>query len=63
MATTTPLKPGPKTLYAGKVRRILSWTATPAVTKKLRRAQRRLRLSRSDCLCLLVDTYAEQLTK
>lgn len=64
MATTTPkVQPGPKTLYAGKVRRILSWTATPTVTKTLRRNQKRLKLSRSDFLCLLVDRFAESLTK
>lgn len=46
---------GVGSIYPGKIRKPLSFTATPEITRKLARAEKRLRLSRSDIVGLLVD--------
>ena len=63
MATKTTKRknrPGVRTLFPGKIRRPLTFTATKAVTQKLTRASRRLKISRADVIGLLADRYADR---
>lgn len=41
------------------MRKALSFTATQRLTQKLTRAEKRLTLSRSDVIGLLIDLYAD----
>jgi antitoxin component of RelBE/YafQ-DinJ toxin-antitoxin module len=51
--------PGPDSLFRRKVRQPVSITLTRRHHQKLKAAQERLGLSRSDVLGLLVDLYAD----
>jgi len=53
--------PGVETIFPRKVRKSLSFTATPRVRKLLAAAQKKNKLSRSDTLGLLVTAFAAQI--
>lgn len=51
--------PGPASLFRGKVRKPVSVTLTPEHHLKIKKAQRRLGLTRSDLVGLLIEKYAD----
>ena len=53
------LLPGKASLFRGKVRAPVSITLTKEHHAKVRRAMRRLGLTRADLLGLLIDRYAD----
>lgn len=54
--------PGKASLFRGKVRAPVSITLTKEHHAKVRRAMRRLGLTRADLLALLIDRYADVVT-
>ena len=50
-----------ETIYPGKVRDPMSWTAPPDIRRRLKKAMVAQRLSRSDLLCLLIDRHLDSL--
>ncbi len=61
----TPSKvvlPGKASLFRNKVRAPVSLTLTKAHHAKVRRAMRRLGLTRADTIALLIDRYADVVT-
>lgn len=57
--TGTTQRPGKKSLFRGKDRAPVSITLTPDHHKKINSALKRLGMSRSDAIGLLIDTYAD----
>ena len=58
-----PKPPGRKSLFRGKVRAPVSITLTPAHHRWVARATRRLTISRSDLIGLLIDKHARTVEK
>lgn len=56
---TKPVLPGQVSLFRGKVRAPVSITLTPEHHLKVRRAMRRLGLTRADLIGLLIEKYAD----
>ncbi len=52
---------GPTSLFRGKVRKPVSLTLTKAHHRAVNRAMKRLALSRSDVVALLIEQHADQL--
>jgi len=57
--TKKALMPGAMSLFRGKVRAPVSITLTPDHHAKVERATKRLFLTRSDLIGLLIDRYAD----
>ena len=54
--------PGKASLFRNKVRAPVSITLTREHHEKVRRAMRRLRLTRADLIGLLINEYADEVT-
>jgi len=63
MRTKNKKRPGPPSLFRGKLRQPVSVTLTPQHHRKVAKAMRRLRLTRSDLIALLIDKHADTVTK
>lgn len=59
---TERVRPGPRSLFRGKVRAPVSITLTRQHHTKVRKAMRRLGLTRADTIALLIDRYADVVT-
>jgi hypothetical protein len=57
-----PSPNGASSLFRNKIRRPVSITLTPEHHVMIRRAALRLGLTRSDCIGLLIDRFAETVT-
>ncbi len=63
MASATKRRPGPRSLFRGKVRKPVSVTLTPEHHRKVTKAMRRLGLTRADLIALLIDKHADTVKK
>ena len=63
MMTTRRKLPGPVSLFRGKVRKPVTLTLTPAHHRKVSKNTERLDLTRADLLGLLIEKYADTVTK
>lgn len=63
MRATRKKRPGPPSLFRGKLRKPVSVTLTPEHHRKVATAMRRLHLTRSDLVALLIDKHADTVTK
>jgi hypothetical protein len=62
MATKKTKLPGRASMFRGKIRAPVSVTLTPAHHLKARQSMKRLGLTRSDLIGLLIDKYANTVT-
>src|SRR5947207_14412323 len=62
MAPTKTKRPGPPSLFRGKIRKPVSLTLTPDHHRKVRDNMQRLGLTRADLIGLLIDKYADTVT-
>ncbi len=58
-----PAPPGPVSLFRGKVRKPVTLTLTKPHHDKVDKAQTRLDLTRADVIGLLIELYADKVTK
>jgi hypothetical protein len=58
-----PAPPGPVSLFRRKIRKPVTVTLTPGHHVKVNRAMKRLSVSRADVFGLLIDKYADELTR
>src|SRR5262245_988148 len=63
MVTKTKRRPGPASLFPGKIRKPVTLTLTPAHHRKVRDSVQRLQITRADLIGLLIDKHAETVTK
>jgi len=56
-------RPGPRSLFRGKVRRPVSVTLTPEQHRKVTKAMGRLGLTRADLIGVLIDKHADTVKK
>jgi hypothetical protein len=64
MATQKRKRPGPKSLFHGKVRQTpVTLTLTPEHHRKIEQKTRELDITRADLIGLLIDKYADKVTK
>ena len=56
-------RPGPVSLFRGKVRKPVSLTLTPAHHLKVKNNKHRLDITRADLIGLLIEKYADSVTK
>lgn len=63
MASPKTKDPGPASLFRGKVRKPVSVTLTLVHHRKVTKAMKRIGLSRSDLIALLIDKHAHTVTK
>ena len=63
MSEKVKKRPGPGSLFRGKRRAPVSLTLTPDHHKKVETAKRRLDVSRSDLIGLLIESYADTVVK
>jgi hypothetical protein len=63
MATKVKNRPGPASLFRGKIRAPVSLTLTPAHHLKVQQNKQRLGLSRSDLIGLLIENHANTVSK
>lgn len=56
------VRPGPVSLFRGKVRAPVSLTLTREHHDKVNAAVERLKLTRADVIALLIDKYADTVT-
>jgi hypothetical protein len=59
---TKKTKPGPVSLFRGKVRKPVSLTLTPEHHDKVKDRRRKLGCTRSDLIALLIEKYADTVT-
>lgn len=63
MATIKKKRPGPPSLFHGKIRKPVSLTLTPEHHRKVKANMQRLELSRANLIALLIDKHADSVTK
>ena len=56
-------RPGPVSLFPGKVRKPVTLTLTPEHHRKVRKNTQHLGITRSDLIGLLIEKYADTVTK
>jgi len=62
--TTKKKRPGPKSLFHGKLRKKpVTLTLTPEHHRKIEKRMRELDITRADLIGLLIDKYADKVTK
>lgn len=59
MARKNQKRPGPASLFPGKVRKPVSLTLTPEHHKKVEKNKQRLGRTRADLIALLIEKYAD----
>lgn len=63
MAPKKTRRPGPVSLFPGKIRKPVSLTLTPAHHRKVSNGTKRLEITRADLIGLLIEKYADTVTK
>src|ERR1035437_3117079 len=63
MAMKKKKRPGPVSLFPGKIRKPVTLTLTPAHHRKVLKNKERLGTTRADLIGLLIEKYADTVTK